>query len=111
LIYTELKTFDDKHNVNVEKFIDSNNEVYEINHFVYNKDNQVTEKITQIRNSVKINYSYNSNKDVTKRSYVDGNYKSETDYIYKYDDKGNWIEKIETGGEEKYLIKRKLEYH
>jgi len=111
LTFTEVKTFDEKNVLKEEKFIDSNNEVYEINHFVYNKDKKISEKTTQLRFPSKINYSYNLKKDVERYTYINGNYKSETLYTYKYDDKGNWIEKTETSDKEKYLIKRKLEYY
>ncbi|MDY3319854.1 hypothetical protein PG593_10860 [Riemerella anatipestifer] len=113
LIYTEISTFDDRQNLKEKKLIDPKNEVYEINDYVYNENQQVIEKNQKLRFPSKINYSYNSNKDIEKWTYTSEDYKGETvyTYTYKYDDKGNWIEKKETCDNEKYLIKRKLEYY
>ncbi|WP_347217737.1 hypothetical protein [Chryseobacterium sp.] len=111
LIYTSLSSFDKVNNLLENRLIDSDNEEYEVSTYAYNKNKKIIKKTTSKRLPSIINYSYNLNNDITLYSYTSGDYKNDTIYTYKYDNKGNWIEKTETEGNEKYLITRKIEYY
>ncbi|QLC65979.1 RHS repeat protein [Flavobacterium sp. LPB0248] len=80
------------------------------NTLMYDKDGRLLkEKDAYTTNS----YEYDANGNMTRRLYV-GMYSS-IDMIFKYtklDDKGNWIEQIESrDGKAKFITERKLEYY
>ncbi|KPH13470.1 hypothetical protein [Chryseobacterium sp. ERMR1:04] len=113
LAETSISTFDNKQNLKEKKIIDSDNKVFEIKTFEYNKNEKVikyTSTISQANPNITY-YSYNSNNDPIKLTNTFGNNKIEITCSYKYDDNSNWIEKTQCTDGEEYLVTRKIEYY
>lgn len=82
--------------------------------YKYDDFNRIVEAKTKVfhnNNEELIKYSYNENGEIEEKiSVIDGN-ETKSKFIYKYDDKGNWIYRYEyINGVYKYMIKRVFVY-
>lgn len=111
----------DGENLLEERFFDKEGEIFRAITNTYNDKKQNIKTINNDQVYSEVYYTYNEQNDVIKKKYTDGeDYVSETDYSYKYDCYGNWIEKTEkeiikskskTETKPKYTIRREIVYY
>ena len=119
LAYISHKFFDAKKNLIQEKLEDKKGEIYQQNDLTYNKENKLIKDVQSIRFPSTITYQYNKEGDVVENKYESEGTIIITNYTFKYDFNGNWMEKKETKTanikqyipDPAYIIKRTIVYY
>jgi len=119
LAYAAHKQFDANKNLVQEKLEDINGEIYEQSDLIYNKENKLIKTVKSLRSPSTTTYKYNKEGHITENIHESEGTIITTTYTFKYDTKGNWIEKKEAQTtnikrqiqEPEYIIKRNLTYY
>lgn len=119
-----LLRYDDENNLVEEREYSSDGKLIRSSNYQYDKNNNISEenRLEIEENWLFINnydtlksvlsYGYNENKDVVDFEISQKNKKAQKKYVYEYDDRNNWTQRIEYNGiVPKYIVEREIEYY